>query len=446
MIVSDRFLKDVKGMWDGELLSGQGGRLVAGWCFDYFDQYGKAPGLHIQDIFEFNSSKGQVTPEEASFLEGLLGRLSQEHERADKLNVDYLLDQTEQYLKAQSLRHLMEGVKEALDVGDPGRAEAQFKEYKPINRATGMGLDPITDVDSIREAFEQDEEQLFTLPGALGKMMNQQLKRGAFIGFMAPEKRGKSFWLMEVAMRAYRSRCNVVIFEAGDMGKRERVLRTQSYIHQRPVGGKKRTVKVPFLEDENGGVVGYENREVEPLAWKEAYQGSVKWAGRMRGRHLKVLLYENSTLTVTKMRADLDRLEYFEGFIPDVVVVDYADIMIADDGRKEFRHQQNDVWKGLRALSQHYHCCLFTATQTDAASYEADTIKLKHFSEDKRKYGHVTAMYGLNQTDEEREQGILRIGEILVREGRFSAFRQVNVLQCLDIGRPYIASFSSTTP
>jgi len=83
-----------------------------------------------------------------------------------------------------------------------------------------------------------------------------------------------------------------------------------------------------------------------------------------------------------------------------------------------------------------------TATQADAASFESNTLKMHNFSEDKRKYGHVTAMYGLNQTDpEEKDLRIMRINELAIREGAASVMNQVRLLQCLEIGRPFLGSY-----
>lgn len=439
LVVSDRFLREMRPLLRPELIDGSGANRIIRWCTDYFDKYAKSPGSHIQDIFEHESSQGLVDAAEVEFIERLLIRLNKEYNQENNLNVDYLLDQSVKYLKLQSLRQFVSDVEQFIEIGDPEGAEARFKDYQTVDKTTSFGINPVLDPDVIRESFEQEEDLLFAFPDALGVMMNSQLRREAFIGFMAPEKRGKSFWLTEMAMRAFRYRRNVVLFEAGDMGKRDRVKRIQSYLNKRPIGGQEREVKVPFIEDEETGEIGHEVRAVTPLSWRDAYRGSMRWAKRTKTRGFKLFVYENSTLTVARMRTELDRLEYHEGYVPDVILIDYADILAPEDRRKDFRHQQNETWKALRALAQHYHCCVITATQTDSASYDAESIGLKHFSEDKRKYAHVTAMYAINQTEAEREQGTIRIGQLLVREG--TPRGQVKVLQCLDIGRPYISSF-----
>jgi hypothetical protein len=110
----------------------------------------------------------------------------------------------------------------------------------------------------------------------------------------------------------------------------------------------------------------------------------------------------------------------------------------------EFRHRQDAIWKGLRGISQERHALMVTATQADANSYKQSKLNLSNFSEDKRKFGHVTAMWGLNQDPGGREKqlGIMRINELVVREGLFNSQNDVVILQDLRSGRPFLESFT----
>jgi hypothetical protein len=95
----------------------------------------------------------------------------------------------------------------------------------------------------------------------------------------------------------------------------------------------------------------------------------------------------------------------------------------------------------MRSLSQEKHCLVVTATQSDADSYKADLLDMKNFSESKSKYAHVTGMFGLNQRPNEKKIGLMRINEIVIREGEFDRASCVHVLQRLQTGRPYLSSY-----
>jgi len=159
-------------------------------------------------------------------------------------------------------------------------------------------------------------------------------------------------------------------------------------------------------------------------------------------KRIKLATYANGTLTMKEVSKLLNTWESKEGFVPDVIIIDYADLLVSDS-RQDFRHAQNSIWKDLRGLSQEKHCLVVTATQADANSYEKDTQTLKNFSEDKRKYAHVTAMYGMNKSVDGRDKrvGILRLNELVIREGDFDNTTQVYILQKLAQGRPVLGSF-----
>ena len=137
----------------------------------------------------------------------------------------------------------------------------------------------------------------------------------------------------------------------------------------------------------------------------------------------------------------LDSWEVFEGFIPDVIVIDYADNLAPENTREEYRHQQNRTWKMLRGLSPERHCLVVTATQANTASYDQTTLTMKNFTEDKRKYAHVTGMFGLNQSTEEKRAGLMRLNSLVMREDEFYAEDEVNVAQAIWKGAPLLFSF-----
>lgn len=156
---------------------------------------------------------------------------------------------------------------------------------------------------------------------------------------------------------------------------------------------------------------------------------------------MKLACTANSTTTVEDLDGMLGEAAK-EGWSPDVVVVDYADILAPERSAKgqDFRHQTNETWKALRRLSQKWHCLVVTATQSDADSYERKVLTKKNFSEDKRKLAHVTGMVGINQTEEEKQKGLFRLNWVLLREGVFYENRCITVAGCLAVARPAVRS------
>jgi len=425
-----------------------GAGTVVGWCIKYWSQYEKAPCKDIQSIYESESQAGSLTEPEEEYIGGLLLSLSSEWEQIaedeDKTNWDYLLDQTVRWLNRKSLHQLSRDISARLNMDDVEGAETALSDYKSIQKGGTGWVDPFS-TESVRTVLEMTEERpLFKLKGALGELFEDQLVRDSLIGIQAPEKRGKTYFMIELAMQAYRSRCRVALFEVGDMSERQMLRRLHSYICKVPLYKKHMDVYVPgFIklgrDSEKKYRVEGERVEYEPFDQAEIEKKVRQWERRGGGDRFKLSTSPNSSINVAGICRLLDEWEEKHEWIPDVVVIDYADILAPEDGRKEFRHQQNETWKALRALSQNRHCCVITATQASASSYTKLRQGMGDFSEDKRKYAHVTAMYALDQTVKEKGEGLLRVGELVIREG-WGMGDQVSVLQCLSVGRPYLDS------
>lgn len=486
MIVSNKFLQEVQQIYQSDLIEVPYVRTVASWCLDYWKQYRKAPGIHIQDVYKSRTRNG-LNPDQAEMISDYLSSISKEYERSKKFNVDYLLSQTETRFKEQSLKYLAEDIKTLVSEGRTQEAELLQAGYKRIERPANLGINPLTDRNAIYEAFESRErDSLFTPPGELGRFLNS-IERGSLIGIMGPEKRGKTFWLMQFAIWGMMARCNIAFFECGDMIQKDIVRRIHCNLARssdRYTGDilvpildcvhnqentcirKERTCQSGIMQGNKKmqfeDVTGYvpctacrkeryskwqgaswkRIEHIERLTWDRAASLGKKTASRLGNKGFKIAVYPNSSINVQGIKNQLDMWERTEGFIPDVVVVDYADILAPEDKRKDYRHQQNETWQALRALSQERYCTVFAGTQADAASYSKSSLEMRNFSEDKRKYGHATMFITLNQTQDEKEDGIMRIGKMFVREDDYNLRKQCTVLQCLSIGRPYLASYT----
>ncbi len=265
------------------------------------------------------------------------------------------------------------------------------------------------------------------------------------IGILAPEKIGKSFSLMELGHRALRDGCSVALFEAGDMTKSQRYYRIAQYYARLP-----RKRKLPGKDFEEFIEVqwptsfepGTEERKRLPNLTKELADEALEKQKRRiekSGAKLRQAYYTTSTLTFSEVERKLGEWHKKDGFLPDVILIDYPDIMQAENPRAEVRHQENMKWKMARHLSQKYHCCVIMCTQADADSYGKEYLQLKNFSETKTKYAHVTAFIGLNKTEEDEEKHQIRLNYLMPpREG--SKHPPIKILQCLECCQPYLAS------
>ena len=299
--------------------------------------------------------------------------------------------------------------------------------------------------EAIKEAFDDRSEPLIIYPGALGRFFGDTLERDGFVNFIAPEKRGKSMWLLDVAYRAMLQRRKVVFFSVGDMSQNQVMRRMMTRVAQRPLKYKEvpYPISIKKYKDDTQAVVKFKAKDYpEPLSWREAYK-SCKSLMREKVKSkrplLKLSCHPNSTLKIKDIINILKGWER-DGWIADVIIIDYADILNMDYHGLEGRDRINETWKQMRALSQVYHCLVVTATQADASSYDKNTITMKNFSDDKRKRAHVTGEIGINQTTAEKKLGIYRLNWVVRREDEFFSNQCVHVAGCLRLCNPAVKS------
>lgn len=419
--------------------------LIADWCLRYFRKYEKPPMKNIEHLYESWAAKYD---DETSIklIEKFLESLSQEYEELqNESNSDYIIDLAGRYFNKVLIERLSEKLEGDLLNDRIDEAYTSIVQFNQVELGGGEGIDALQDKEAIQEAFESKTEALIKYPGDLGQFIGDSLERDGFIAFMAPEKRGKSFMLLDMAYRAVLQHRKVAFFEAGDMSRNQVLRRLMTRVARRPL--KRCLVKYPTRLYRKTGEDGlyidtktlrFKTKLTYKEAWK-ACQRVMRLKLKTKEPLFKLSCYPNSTLSVRMIKnilLDWNR----EGWSPDVVVIDYADILNMDDNRFEGRDRINETWKQLRALSQQYHCLVVTATQADANSYDRTTMSKSNFSEDKRKHAHVTGMIGLNQTDIEKEQGIMRLNWIDRREGAYNEKDCVNIAVCLELGLPCICS------
>jgi len=502
-ITSTEFLQKIQPIWKGRYMQSAVGKHMTNWCWEYFRKYNKAPGRDIEGII-YRKTQAKISPDLFEEIEqDILPSLSDEYMEGS-WDVTYLIEQTKKYISERRLFIHAEDIKAQIADGELLAAENLAASYKPYLGDTELALDlsaPAA-IMVLKNAFDYSYTNVIRYPRALGVLWNSQLVKGGFVALLAPEKRGKTFMLMDMAIRAVRQGKRVAFFQAGDMTESQMIMRIAIHLSKKNNNEKYTGKMLEPVRDcvlnlngqcnkpEREGMIDvfpgktveqmkkeitladileaikeepkyrpchncsdYDNKRLGSVWMKQVttgvltmQEGIKHWRSFFRKyKHkFKLSTHPNGTLAVKDIRALLDIWERRDDFLPDLVIIDYADLLEPDIPSKEFRQQQNTIWKALRGLSQDKNEPLVvTATQADAASYDAQFLRMKNFSEDKRKYAHVTAMYGLNQDPHGREKklGILRINEIVIREGSFDNTSQVYVLQNLSRGLPVITSY-----
>jgi hypothetical protein len=442
MIVDKNVLGRISSKWSLPMFQSSYANKVGQWCIDYFAQYEKAPGHHIQSLFESWASDSR-NKDAVETTGQFLDTLNKQYKRLAKdSNSQYVVDLAARYFNRVKLNQLTDAVSGDLIQGKTDKAVGRVVNYHKVEMGVGEGIKVFQDKDTIREAFEEQHDPLITYTDGLGKFFSDRLERDGFIAFQGPEKRGKSFWLLDIAFRAVIQKRRVAFFECGDLSRNQIMRRFMVRVARHPLYSS--DVRYPLSirhKPKHPPIIRVKHKRFKKgLTWRTAYKACKEIVKHHKLKDaLRLSIHFNDTLNVSGIRGMLDEWER-DGWIPDVIVIDYADILNMDHPGLEGRDRIDHTWKQLRRLSQERHCLVVTATQTAARGYDAITQSQKHFSEDKRKLAHVTGMVGLNQTVKEKEKGIMRLNWIELREGWYSERQCCYVATCFELANMAVKS------
>lgn len=111
---------------------------------------------------------------------------------------------------------------------------------------------------------------------------------------------------------------------------------------------------------------------------------------------------------VNTIRVLLNQLKNYENFVPDVIFVDYLELLRPIRQIDQEYQAQQRIAEELRGLGVEMDCLIWTATQANREARRAIIIKDLHLADSYGKVRTADWVISLNQTDQERTQGKMR--------------------------------------
>lgn len=432
LIMSTPLIAFCKSAGDPSLFESSLGRIVATWCYDYYDHTSAAPGYAITDLYRQKVS--ELPTADADMVFAFLSTCSDEWAPD---NVELSKAMALKYFQERSLVRLYEKLGRAIQGKDISRGYTEIAQFTKPDAHKSEGVSLFKDAGEIANAFDNTEEELFRMPGPLGAIMGPIIRED-FIALVGPPKCGKTWWLMNFATVAALSGLKV-LFISLEMSKVQMIRRFWQMLTGTTRYGEE--VDWPtFTFDESGKARVVVGKHTPPMVDTrissiEAMQSTFRKMSR-RGQ-LELRNYSLGNLSINGLKSELKNLDVYENFIPDVICLDYADGMDHGPGAVE-RDRLNNTWKALRNVASEIKGAVITVSHSgrDTVGGEKD-VKAKNVTDDIRKVNHVTKLGNINQTVEEKKMGIVRIDFDTLRDGA-PVNDAVVCTSCLAIGRPYL--------
>lgn len=380
-------------------------REIALHAIAFIDQYGEAIKDHLPDHLE-DILKGEDQRKAKSY-QRLLENLDANR---DSVNAVYVIDQLQAFVRQQNLKAGLVAAVEAFEDGKPDQAEVEMQKALSAQVVTFQPGFNMSNAQSIAQLMTDLEEPGFHLNIPEFDRRGIIPRRKELMVFMAPRGRGKSWFCTHAAKMALLQRWSVLVVTLEMSEKRYAVRFLQSFFSISRRDGEQRVARLVSDHDGRLADIVYEQITDSMSLTDERAQAMIESRVRRefrRRRPLMIKQFPTQSLTMPMLRAYLDGLERFEGWVPDCLIVDYPDLMKHDAKNK--RIEIGLINEEIRGLCVERNMAGIVPTQGNRASETATTVTQDMAAEDISKIATADSVITYSQTRAERKLGLARL-------------------------------------
>lgn len=384
-----------------ELFSTRAYQRIAKHAVDYIQRYGRAPRAHIRDLLEESlrrADEGQLLSRTLDAMQALEAELQPE----------FVLEKLEYFIAS---RQMAMAVSDAADLLHAGNLEEARDRLYSLGLSTRAGWTVgtfLTDTSASLSFLNKRDEDFFSSGvDLLDDRGVRPARKQLFLG-MAAAKKGKSWWLVEIGKRAMLHRKTVLHISLENSEE----LTSQRYIQAlfAMTSEKVATIRTAvFKKDALGHCLDleFDSRSPEMISSESRAKVARKLQAFKNRAPLLIKEFPTSTLTIGQLNSYLDMLERQHNFKPDLLIVDYPDLMAID--ANSLRIDTGRLFRELRGIAVTRNLAIAAVTQGNRGSADARVVTQTHVAEDWSKIGTADVVVTYSQTAAEHELGLARI-------------------------------------
>lgn len=356
---------------------------------DYYARYGTLP----TDEAILEQIREEKTQNElmSDYREEMVNINSLDETSID--NSQYYLDKVEEFAKEQALK---EAILESVDFISKkqfSKVEDTIRGAISVSRHVDLGADYF---DGISERWEKVKDNnlapKYRTPfQAINSSLEGGLAGKELAMVVAPPGVGKSLFLANQAVQSCFDGHNVLYISL-EMSE-DRVAQRLDSIFTR--------IKQKELPNRVGDI---ESRISEI-------------GGQVQLGRLRIKEFPTKRATPTQIRAFINQLQSHEDFHPDVIIIDYLELMASDSNSPEYQNQERQAQE-LRGLAIELNALVWTATQTNREGKKVKIITDAELADSYGKTRVCDLVFSVNQTEEEFDEGLARLFIIKSRNGK----------------------------
>lgn len=118
--------------------------------------------------------------------------------------------------------------------------------------------------------------------------------------------------------------------------------------------------------------------------------------------HLIIKEYPTKSASTQTITSHIERLKK-RGISPDMIIVDYADLLRPVKSYGEKRHDLESIYEELRSIAQSNKCPVWTCSQTNRGGLNAEVITMESISEAFNKCFVADFIFSLSRTAQDKQ-------------------------------------------
>lgn len=370
------FLNQVVDILDTKFFENQANQFIVDSIKDYFQNYKNTPSMEVMKV--------KVDELDDPILKQVVvDQLKQVTLNMQADDLQFIQEKTLEFCKNQKLKH---AIMESVNLLN----NSQYDDIKTIiDAALKAGADRDVGLEYM-EHIELRYEESMRNPITTGWEVIDDLTQGGLgageLGVVvAPAGIGKSWLLANVGANAVKAGLKVIHYTLE--------------LNQAYVGLRYDSI-----------FTGIPNQEL-----KNNIDKIKKRLEKIPGEMI-IKYYPTKGATVNMIASHIEKCK-LQGFSPDVVIVDYADLLRAGTARRDIRHELGSIYENLRGLAGELELPVWTASQANRSALEDDAIGAEKISEDYSKIMTADYVMSLSRKVEDKVAGTGRIHIIKNRFG-----------------------------
>lgn len=397
----------IRGVVDIAMFGGVHRALVAR-IYSFIDRFKRPPEDHLPDILS-DILEGN-NPREAALYAEIIEQI---HAAKTGINGPYVMSQLETFIKRQSLRSIAVDLTKALQRDTEESLEQAEQLLASANRSTLSVFDPGVRLSDKKRALEFLDVSSAALPTGIPELDRRGFgpTRKELLLAIANAKAGKTWWLIHLAKMALVSRAKVLHITL----EMSEARCSQRYFQALFAMSKRLEVfqNIKFKRDTDGQFIGFEYPQLTPKLTlddptiRSKLEGKIdRWGLRLLD-NIIIKQFPTGQLTMPMLTAYLDNLEATEQFVPDLLIIDYPDLMKLDINN--LRLATGQVYKDIRGLLVTRNMAGVVVSQSHRAAAGSKQVGAHNVSEDYSKIAHADTIMTYAQTTSEQKLGLARI-------------------------------------